>query len=118
MKVGELKPPTDEEVIDLIRSLPPHYAPKDPTPPDVIAEDLSLGHIRDHGDPSTWRYLGKKVVPATELGRLPGSQKVYEAYFDENGRQIEWHYWVNPDGTIDGGKLVYPGTTDRSGLSQ
>jgi hypothetical protein len=41
---------------------------------------------------------------------------VYEVYLDENGNQIEWHYWINPDGTIDGGKLVFPGTTDRSGL--
>ena len=39
------------------------------TDPDIIAEECGPGHIEDHGDPSTWRYLGKKQVPATETGR-------------------------------------------------
>jgi hypothetical protein len=64
-----------------------------------------------HGDPSAWKYLGKKTVRATEPGREPGSMKVYEVFLDENGNQVESHYWLNPDRTVDGGKLVYPGTT-------
>lgn len=87
------------------------------TDPDIIAEECGPGHIEDHGDPSTWRYLGKKQVPATETGRLPSSKKVYEVFLDENGKQIEWHYWINPDGTLDGGKIVFPGTTNRVGLA-
>ena len=87
------------------------------TDPDIIAEECGPGHIEDHGDPSTWRYLGKKQVPATETGRLPSSKKVYEVFLDENGKQIEWHYWINPDGTLDGGKIVFPGTTSRVGLA-
>jgi hypothetical protein len=88
------------------------------THPDTIAEELGPGHIEDHGYPSTWKYLGKKPVPATEPGRLPGSKKIYEVFLDENGKQIEWHYWVEPDGTSDGGKVVFPGTTSREGLSR
>jgi hypothetical protein len=87
------------------------------THPDTIAEELGLGHIERHGDPSTWKYLGKRQVPATELGRLEGSTKVYEVFLDANEKQIEWHYWLNPDGTIDGGKVVFPGTTRRDGLA-
>jgi hypothetical protein len=87
------------------------------TDPNTIAEELGLAHIEKHGDPATWKYLGKKQVPATEPGRLAGSKKVYEVFLDENGKQIEWHYWINPDGTIDGGKVVFPGTTSRNGLA-
>jgi hypothetical protein len=65
-----------------------------------------------------WTYVGKKSEPATEPGRLSGSKKVYEVFMDENGKQIEWHYWINPDGTIDGGKIAFPGTTARSRLSR
>jgi hypothetical protein len=88
------------------------------TDPDIIAEECGLAQIEAHGDPSTWKYLGKKKVPATEPGRLRGSKKVYEVFLDEDGKQIEWHYWLNPDGTRDGGKIVFPGTTGRVGLSE
>src|SRR5262249_50770773 len=96
----------------------PAAAPqKGPTSADTIAEQMGPGHFRDHGDPSSWRYLGKKAVPAAEPGRQPGSTKVYEVFLDENGKQIEWHYWLNPNGTVDGGKVVFPGTTSRQGLA-
>ena len=49
---------------------------------------------------------------------FPSSKKVYEVFLDENGKQIEWHYWINPDGTLDGGKIVFPGTTGRVGLAE
>jgi hypothetical protein len=88
-----------------------------PTDPDVIAEEMGPGHFDTHGDPNSWKYLGKKTEPATEIGREAGSKKVYEVYLDENGKQIEWHYWRNPDGTVDGGKLKFPGTTSRSNLA-
>ena len=81
------------------------------TDPDVIAEEMGPGHFRDHGDPSNWEYLGKKEVPASGRGFEPGTKKVYEVYLDENGNQIEWHYWKNADGTTEGGKLVFPGST-------
>ncbi len=84
-----------------------------PTDPDVIAEEMGPGHFDTHGDPNSWKYLGKKTEPATEIGREAGSKKVYEVYLDENGKQIEWHYWRNPDSTVDGGKLKFPGTTSR-----
>jgi hypothetical protein len=84
---------------------------RDPTPPDVIVEELGPGHIQDHGDPDIWTYLGKKEVPATGRGFEAGTKKVYEVFLDENGQQVEWHYWVNPDGTVAGGKFVFPGAT-------
>jgi hypothetical protein len=88
------------------------------TPPDHIADTLTIGQVRDHGDPARWTYPGKKAEPATERRRLAGSKKAYEVFLDENGKQIEWHYWVNPDGTIDGGKVVFPGTTAHRALSK
>jgi hypothetical protein len=89
-----------------------------PTSSDTISEEMGPGHFRAHGDPSSWTYLGKKTLPATGTANLPGSRKVYEVFLDENGKQIEWHYWMNPDGTIDGGKIVFPGTTRRQGLAK
>jgi hypothetical protein len=88
-----------------------------PTSDDTIAEEMGPGHFEDHGDPSSWKYLGKMIEPATEMGREAGSKKVYEVFLDENGKQIEWHYWVNPDGTVEGGKLVFPGRTGPQGLA-
>jgi len=88
-----------------------------PTDPDVIAEEMGPGHFDTHGDPSSWKYLGKKTEPATEIGREAGSKKVYEVYLNESGKQVEWHYWRNPNGTVDGGKLKFPGTTSRSNLA-
>jgi hypothetical protein len=82
------------------------------TDPDTIAEEMGPGHFRDHGDPADWTPVGKVSVPATGAGFEPGTQKVYEGYLDENGQQIEWHYWIKPDGTVEGGKVVFPGTTD------
>ena len=69
---------------------------KGPTSDDIIAEGMGPGHIESHGDPSSWKYLGRKTEPATEIGREAGSIKVYEVFLDENGKQVEWHYWVNP----------------------
>lgn len=86
------------------------------TDPDIIAEECGLGHIEDHGDPRTWRYLGKRQVPATEPGRPPGSKKIYEESLDDDGKQIEWHHGINPDGILDGGTIASPGTTSRAGL--
>ena len=87
------------------------------TDPDTIAEGRGPGHIELQGDPGTWGYLGKKQVPATEPGRLEGSKEIYEVFLRENGKQIEWHYWIDPNGMIDGGMVVFPGTTRRDGLA-
>jgi RHS repeat-associated protein len=83
----------------------------DPTPPDIIAEELNFDQIQTHGDPGNWTYLGQKCVPATGRGFPPGTQKIYEVFLDEFGKQVEWHYWIMPDGTIYGGKFVPNGTT-------
>ena len=41
---------------------------------------MGPGHFDTHGDPNSWKYLGKKTEPATEIGREAGSKKVYEVY--------------------------------------
>jgi hypothetical protein len=70
------------------------------------------GDILNHGDPSTWDYLGKREVPATGPGFEPGTTKVYHGWIDENGFQVEYHYHVGPDGTIFEEKFKPIGTTD------
>ncbi len=81
------------------------------TLPEIIAEDLGPGQIRDHGDPSKWTFLGSKAEPATGRGFDPGTKKVYEVFLDENGQRVGWHYWIKPDGSIEGGKFVFPEST-------
>jgi hypothetical protein len=82
-----------------------------PTNPDVIAEELSYDQYLLHGDPANWTYQGSQIVPATGQGFEAGTQKVYEVFLDESGQQIEWHYWIGADGSIIGGKVVFPGST-------
>lgn len=52
------------------------------TDPDIIAEECGLAQIEAHGDSSTWKYLGKKKVPATDPGRFRGSS-------DASSRDLE-----------------------------
>jgi hypothetical protein len=68
---------------------------------------------RAHGGTSG---KGRYPRPSRDGSRV--RKKVYEVYLDENGKQIEWHYWIDPDGILDGGKIVFPGTTSRVGLAE
>jgi RHS repeat-associated protein len=81
-------------------------------PPDVIAsEHLGPGHFLNHGDPNKWKFLGRKPVPATGRGFDKGTKKVYDVYLDENGCQVEMHYWQKLDGTIFGERFEQAGST-------
>lgn len=58
---------------------------------------------------------GRGLEPASGAGAT--RSRADKVFLDESGKQIEWHYWLDPDGTLDGGKIVFPGTTSRVDLT-
>lgn len=74
---------------------------------DLILEEMEgiIGAIEQHGDPSTWRFVGvKDSVPA----RLGSGQKVYEIWKNASGRLFEIHYFLADDGVTITGSTVKP----------
>ena len=75
---------------------------------DDPLEFIDFDEIIQHGDPGRWKYKGQKPgsgVPAHSANAPPGTLKIYEIYDDEDGHEIEVHYFRHPDGTVSDVKV-------------
>jgi hypothetical protein len=55
---------------------------------------VDFADVLQHGNPSRWKFLGKKSgspIAATSPLAQPGTMKHYDLYEDEFGNQIELH---------------------------
>jgi hypothetical protein len=76
------------------------------TAPDIIAEDMGLGHVWEHGDPSKWKPIATPTrIPANGAGAQSGDFKVIETWENEFGKLIEYHYFRYADGSRSVGRL-------------
>ena len=69
---------------------------------------IDFADILEHGDPSTWKFKGKKKgspTPATSPDAAPGTMKHYDLYEDSFGESIEVHYFRHPDGSVGDVKI-------------
>ncbi len=76
--------------------------------PEDPLDFIDFVDVAMHGDPSNWKPKGPKAgspTPATSPSALPGTLKHYELYEDENGEEIEVHYFRHPDGTVGDVKI-------------
>jgi len=59
--------------------------------------------VIEHGEPGKWTFRGAKLgspTPAHSPAAPPGTMKHYDLYFDEDGDEIEVHYFRHPDGSV------------------
>jgi hypothetical protein len=75
---------------------------------DDPLEYIDFDEIIQHGDPGRWKFKGVKPgsgVLAHSPDAPSDTLKIYEIYLDENGEDIEVHYFRHPDGTVSNVKV-------------
>lgn len=73
---------------------------------DDPLEYLPFSDVLKHGDPSYWKFQGRKTAPAKTPSAPPQTLKVYEYYEDSFGDAVEVHYFRHSDGSVSNVKVV------------
>jgi hypothetical protein len=98
----ERPPASESSRANPLREEPPPYFKGRSLNPEYIADELYPDQLDRLGHPTDWEFISKHGGGPADISEysVPGAKKVYEVWRDANGKLLEIHYELNPDGSV------------------